>query len=545
VLANLTTLDNSQHDTNNNGSPDIIQDTLLALIHDYGSSPTFESPEEGTEYYNAWADFWRYVIGVNVIPANTRIKKTFITWQQYQNSPIPEEHHNGWKNKGSFNEGMAVVAGKVWHRSDMLDEYFVIIDADKANAIDELRTLNEKSIPLKELANKFLVEQHMDDQNKAHIYFYSPIPFASKSSDAIIGIEVKSLGEHGISYCCPSIHMNKNPEEKNEYRYEILGGPHDPATLTVEQAREMMQHINRICMKHGVEYLGKDDRISRLKPTIKKLVIDPSIRIPEGRRHLTLLSAADSLLLTHLCSGKTEEQLKAFFMRINDALCDPAPLPQHEIVSIWQSAVDFSRRIKPQGNGNDVTTMTEGLSESDEQDEELRLAAKVKLTSEDIAFVIDTMKKEAPYDEVSIKQLFYGYTSVFTKVPIPHNVNSKDAGAGKSYLLSHVAGYFPDKYVLPLTGMSDKAIFHRPGVLVIEKHNDETGEVEVEPIGPIINKLELEVEDLQEQIEKEKNATGTSTTSNKNLVKENKQRIKEIESEINDIKDHAEEINRS
>ena len=70
---------------------------------------------------------------------------------------------------------------------------------------------------------------------------------------------------------------------------------------------------------------------------------------------------------------------------------------------------------------------------------------------------------------IPIKQLFHGISSAFTKIPIPHNVNSKDTGAGKTYLLSHVAEYFPNKYVLPLTIMSDKAIFHRPGVMVIEK----------------------------------------------------------------------------
>lgn len=106
---------------------------------------------------------------------------------------------------------------------------------------------------------------------------------------------------------------------------------------------------------------------------------------------------------------------------------------------------------------------------------------KEKLSPEQIAFVIATLKKKAPFDEIPIKQLLYGMLGAFTKIPIPHNVNSKDAGAGKSYLLSHVAGHFPNRYVLPLTGMSDKATFHRPGVMVIEKYNDESGETEVIP----------------------------------------------------------------
>jgi hypothetical protein len=40
--------------------------------------------------YNGWADFWRYDIGVNVIPAKTIIKETYINWKQHQDMPIAE-----------------------------------------------------------------------------------------------------------------------------------------------------------------------------------------------------------------------------------------------------------------------------------------------------------------------------------------------------------------------------------------------------------------------------------------------------------------------
>ena len=70
------------------------------------------------------------------------------------------------------------------------------------------------------------------------------------------------------------------------------------------------------------------------------------------------------------------------------------------------------------------------------------------LTPEDIKFVFDVMKKEAPYDEVSIKQLFYGCSSAFTKIPIHHNINSRKSGSGKSYILILVSSYFPNRYVL-------------------------------------------------------------------------------------------------
>ncbi len=178
------------------------------------------------------------------------------------------------------------------------------------------------------------------------------------------------------------------------------------------------------------------------------------------------------------------------------------------------------------GSSSEQESLGCGEAQSSGSDQAESQLAKEKLTSDDIAFAIETLKKKAPYDEIPIKQLFYGMSSAFTKSPIPHNVNSKDAGAGKSYLLSHVAGYFPSRYVLPLTGMSDKAIFHRPGVMVIETYIEEKGELEVKRIAPIINELELKIEEIQ---------AGTNT-------KENKRRIKEIESEIKDINERAEKL---
>jgi hypothetical protein len=86
--------------------------------------------------------------------------------------------------------------------------------------------------------------------------------------------------------------------------------------------------------------------------------------------------------------------------------------------------------------------------------------------------------------------------SAFTKLPIPHIVNSKESGAGKSYLLNLVSSYFPNRYVIVLSGMSAKALFHRRGVLVIQ--NKETGEFE--PIAPMIQPLESEIDDIENKV---------------------------------------------
>ena len=70
------------------------------------------------------------------------------------------------------------------------------------------------------------------------------------------------------------------------------------------------------------------------------------------------------------------------------------------------------------------------LEKAAEQAED-ELKSLPRVTKEDISFVLETIYKEAPYDKTSLKQLFYGMCSAFTKTGIPHNVNSKTSGAGK------------------------------------------------------------------------------------------------------------------
>jgi hypothetical protein len=279
--------------------------------------------EDPLQSINESADYWRFDVCINVIPADTKNKKPLVSWSEWQDKPTPEELYNKWKAERAFSKGLALIPGRVWHKEDKQNLYFIFIDADKQIAIDELCTRNGKKITLQEMAQKFLVEQHADDPEKAHIYFYSPIPFPMKSADTKLGLEIKGLGEHGIAFCFPSIHKNGHP-------YEIIG-TNQPITLTIEQARETIQHIDQICIKHGIQYLekGQEDFVSpaivgKIREVVKTLVINTTIRIPQGQRHVTLISIADSILFRHL-GKKSEKQLKEFFENINYLLCEPEP----------------------------------------------------------------------------------------------------------------------------------------------------------------------------------------------------------------------------
>ena len=63
--------------------------------------------------------------------------------------------------------------------------------------------MNGKIIPLEKLAEKFIVEQHKDDLNRAHLIFYSSSPFP-QSPDRITSIEIKGEGKYGLA-CSYSI----------------------------------------------------------------------------------------------------------------------------------------------------------------------------------------------------------------------------------------------------------------------------------------------------------------------------------------------------
>jgi P4 family phage/plasmid primase-like protien len=292
---------------------------------------TLEQPHSSN--LNNWADFWYHEIGVNVIPADTKNKKIWATWSQYQKQPVSLEQHVEWKKQNAYSKGLAIIPGKVW-RGPRTNNYLIGIDCDNAIGIEQLLTRNGKTIALKKVAEKFIVEQHRDDPGRAHFYFYSPIPFQDKSPDSVIGIEISSSGEK-VLFCSPSTHKGGLP-------YEVIGIK-VPVLLSYAESIEFIQHINQICLANGVPYPSIAINQLNLRKMIKRLKIPLGFSIPQGKRHTTLISLADSLLLTHSIDSK--DRLKDFLFQLNEAVCSP-PLPDKELDSIWRSAILFVSGIR-------------------------------------------------------------------------------------------------------------------------------------------------------------------------------------------------------
>jgi hypothetical protein len=300
------------------------------------------STADALKTFNDWADFWRYNIGVNLIPANTKQKETYESWKEWQDKPIPEELHDEWKKSGAFDRGMAVILGKTWHNSEIGKSglYLIGIDLDNRKAIEEVAYKG-----LTELAKDVIVEQHNDDLTKAHILLYSHKPFPKKSSDnnghlnpklaadEIPAIEVKGLGSHGILFVTPSIHKNGQP-------YQIIG------TLEPIIVDDFVAHINNICKKYSIPYLdgnsGIDDE-NNSKNNSRIPIEDlfkSEFKVYEGHnRHEALMRATESLIVRN-SSILSIEEIKSLARQWNNQHCAP-PLDDKNFEKQWRSAINF------------------------------------------------------------------------------------------------------------------------------------------------------------------------------------------------------------
>jgi hypothetical protein len=235
--------------------------------------------KDGPEWFNAWADYWRYVIGVNAIPADPRWKgidnSKIIgeSWIAWQTEPITDEIHEKWKTDNIFykKKGMAIVTGKVWHNKQAPSETVGAVDMDNLKAIQEFCTVSNELKPLSELAERSIVEQHLNNPKKGHFIAYFDRPLINKSSDnkGPFGVKVDAneipafevMGSRKLIFVTPSIH-------KDGSHYQIIGIKTPNKVFTAE---DFEQRIDNICRKYGIKYLEYADGNGRSQIPIEEL----------------------------------------------------------------------------------------------------------------------------------------------------------------------------------------------------------------------------------------------------------------------------------
>lgn len=373
---------------------------------------------------NDAADFWRNDIGVNVIGANTRKKETYESWKEWQDKPIPREVHEQWKASGAFDNGIAIIPGKVWHNSDKEGLYLIGIDLDNQKAIEEVAIKG-----LEDLARHVIVEQHKDDPTKAHVLLYSYKPFPKKSSDKvnvdtanriqsneIPAIEVKGLGSHGILFVTPSIHKNGHP-------YQIIG------TKKPNFVDDFDQHLNNIFKKYNIQYLDATNDNNKALILIEDLFKE-DYKVVEGHnRHEALMRVMESLIVRN--SGiPALDKIKELAKDWNNQHCSP-PLDDKEFERQWKCALDFISKSKEGGREQghqyhqqpSIPTITTRCTD----------LGPPPIPDRDCAeFVIRTIKKTVKQEDSLVRQIVYSALSGYSKDPINLGIIAPTS-EGKTY----------------------------------------------------------------------------------------------------------------
>lgn len=140
--------------------------------------------------------------------------------------------------------------------------------------------------------------------------------------------------------------------------------------------------------------------------------------------------------------------------------------------------------------------------------------------SSNIRSPLDVVAKEVKQDDRLCGQVYLTLLSMYTKNPINLAINAP-TGEGKSYPVKKVAELFPRSDVIFLSAMSDKTLFHRPGVLVIKNENGE-----YHPIEDKIAEIDSEIEDKESQI---------AIASNSDLKKGLRSQIKSLQEKKKDL----------
>lgn len=140
-----------------------------------------------------------------------------------------------------------------------------------------------------------------------------------------------------------------------------------------------------------------------------------------------------------------------------------------------------------------------------------------------ISFCLNIILREARKEERLVKQIFYTILSTYTNNPCNLAINSP-SGEGKTYVLHKVGEKFPKEDVMFLAGMTDKALFHRQGALVIK---NDVGEYE--SVDDKVAQIDSEIVDKEGEIATSKDSSFKQARRNeiKQLEKQKQELLKD------------------
>lgn len=291
--------------------------------------------------FNEWADFWRYECGLNVFGVDTRSKGKggCEKWSLWQDKGISDGEHEDKRRRNAFANGMALMAGKVWHRPDLEGYHLCFIDLDNQKAIEQVCAIfGTKDID--GLAKMTIVEQHLDNRFKAHVYFYTKHLLKKKSSDAtrylkdkldsneIPAIEVKCQSD-GLAFCTPSPHQNG-------YNYEIIG----VKEIGIFDGKKIEDKLYEIYEKYGLVVGDSKDKNGPTNKIPMDELLKPDYIIEEGHnRHEAVLRVIDHYYLKYR-ESKSLDEIYDVSWKWNLNHCNP-PLSQSDFEGQFSNGIKF------------------------------------------------------------------------------------------------------------------------------------------------------------------------------------------------------------
>lgn len=145
----------------------------------------------------------------------------------------------------------------------------------------------------------------------------------------------------------------------------------------------------------------------------------------------------------------------------------------------------------------------------------------------DLQYCIDITLREAKKEDRLVRQLLYTMLSAYTNNPINLAINAP-SGEGKSHTISKVAEKFPDSDVILYVGMTDKALFHRQGVLVVKNEKGEYESVEEK-----IEGIDSDIQDKESEI---------SVTTNRDLKQSLRRQITQLQKSKKELMKEAKKL---
>ncbi|MDR4490206.1 MAG: bifunctional DNA primase/polymerase [Candidatus Nitrosocosmicus sp.] len=435
-------------------------------------------------------DNFYYQMGKNVIPIDSKSKRSLIEWKEWQNKAIQTGTFENWKKKGLFDRGYGIITGKI-PRGLHKGKYLVCIDIDNRKALEETLKQFATINTVDKIAQDTLVVQHEDSKDeKAHIYFITEIPL-TKRPGIVVGVSASKDKDSGESI--PAIEFKTDSStymvgpgsiHKNGFRYQIQGTKNikvldDQKSLLLDNA------LDNIYQKYSKTH----NKYSSL-PGIREMDEDDYRVYGGNNRHLNLLRRIDSW---YSASNKvlTFDELLARANNWDNKHCEP-PLGENEVSDLVEQSIGWINAHNNSSlntkNDDSKFNETRKINPRIEPVSIDRESIFDKIPDKKLAeYILSIIQKTVKREDSLIRLILYACLSTYTKDPLNLGLIAPTS-EGKTYAVSEVIKLFPKQSVWMIGNMSPKVLIRDKGIMV-DQNNE-----------PIIEK----VKEIKSQIEKEK-----------------------------------------